>query len=127
MDRQNVTLSAGAASSAGVTPSATTALKNRAPSMWSGTPRSWASAATVRVYSTVSGRPPVWALVFSRVTRPVIGSWRSLGSRKAATISAGSRVPSGRSWSARTVAPTTTAWPPASSITVWADAPAMAS
>ncbi len=48
-DRQNVTLSAGAASSAGVTPRATTALKNRAPSTWSGTPRSWASAATVRV------------------------------------------------------------------------------
>ena len=45
-DRQNVTESAGAAASAGVTPRATVALKNRAPSTWSGTPRSWAIVAT---------------------------------------------------------------------------------
>ena len=44
-----------------------------------------------------SGRPPEWACVFSRTTRPVIGSWRSVGSRNASTISAGSIVPSGRS------------------------------
>ena len=31
------------------------------------------------------------------MTRPVIGSWGSVGSRKAASISAGSSVPSGRS------------------------------
>ena len=47
-DRQNVTESAGAAISAGVTPSATVALKKRAPSMWSGTPRSCAIAPIVR-------------------------------------------------------------------------------
>ena len=41
-------VSAGAASSRGVTPSATTALKNRAPSTWSGTPRRRAIAATSR-------------------------------------------------------------------------------
>jgi len=39
---------------------------------------------------------------------PVSGSCRSSGSRKAATMSAGSSVPSGRSSRARTVAPTTT-------------------
>ena len=32
--------------SVGLTPSATTAFQNRAPSMWSGTSRSWAMAAT---------------------------------------------------------------------------------
>ena len=48
LDRQNVTLSAGAASSRGSTPRATTALKKRAPSMCSGTPRSWAIADTFR-------------------------------------------------------------------------------
>ena len=42
--RQNVTESAGAASSRAGVPRATTALKSRAPSTWSGTPRSWAIA-----------------------------------------------------------------------------------
>ena len=104
-DRQNVTLSAGAASSAGVTPRATTALKNRAPSTWSGTPRSCAIAATARVYSTLSGRPPLWAFVFSRATRPVIGSWRSRRVAEGVDDRGGSIVPSGRSGSARIVAP----------------------
>ena len=50
-DRQNVTVSAGAARSRAVTPVgrwATTAFQNRAPSMWSGTPWRWAIAATSR-------------------------------------------------------------------------------
>jgi hypothetical protein len=45
-DRQKATESAGAASFAGLTPSATVALKKRAPSTWSGMPRSWAICPT---------------------------------------------------------------------------------
>ena len=102
-----------------MTPWATTALKKRAPSTWSGTPRSWAIAATVAVYSTLSGWPIEWAWVFSIVTRPVIGSWGSVGSRNASAISAGSSVPSGRSRRARIEVPTMTAWPAASSMIMW--------
>ena len=45
-ERQNVTESAGAARPAGLTPSATTALKKRAPSRWRGTWFRRATAAT---------------------------------------------------------------------------------
>ena len=114
-----MTESAGPASARPVTPWATTALKKRAPSTWSGTPRSWAIAATVAVYSTLSGWAIEWAWVFSIVTRPVIGSWGSLGSRNASTISAGSSVPSGHSRRARIDVPTITAWPAASSMIMW--------
>ena len=118
-ERQNVTESAGAARSAGATPSATAALKNRAPSTWSGTPRSWARRAISSVYATVSGWLPEWLWAFSIATRAVIGSWASPGSRNAPATSPGSSVPSGRSRSWRTLAPTTTAWPAASSRTMW--------
>ena len=109
MDRQNVTVSAGSARSVGRSPWATTAFQKRAPSMCSGTPWAWAISATWRVYAAVSGWPIEWACVFSMVTRPVIGSWGSFGSRNDASISAGSTVPSGRSSRARTLAPTMTA------------------
>ena len=44
-ERQNITVSAGAAISRTGTPSAAAALKTRAPSMWTLTPRSWAPSA----------------------------------------------------------------------------------
>ena len=72
-DRQNVTESAGLASSAGRTPRATTALKKRAPSTWSGTPRSWATAAIAAVVATSIGWLPEWLWAFSIATRLVIG------------------------------------------------------
>ena len=77
--------------------------------------------------SAVSGWPIEWAWVFSMVTRPVIGSCGSFGSRKAASISAGSTVPSGRSSSERMLVPTMTAWPAASSMTRWCSRPAIVS
>src|SRR6185369_3107864 len=88
-DRQKETESAGAASSAGPTPRATTALKKRAPSTWSGTPRSWATAATRSVAATDTGWLPEWLWAFSIVTSEVIGSWASVGSRNAAATSSG--------------------------------------
>ena len=83
-ERQNVTESAGPASSRGSSSSATTAFQNRAPSMWSGTPPSCATAARSphvprrRRAGCSRGRSR------SRTPRgPVIGSWTSVGSRNA--------------------------------------------
>ncbi len=87
--------------------------------MWSGTSCARAIAATSRTYAGVSGWPIEWAWAFSSVMRPVIGSCGSDGSRKAASMAAGSIVPSGRSGRGRTLTPTMTAWPAASSMTRW--------
>ncbi len=54
-ERQNVTESAGPASSRGSSSSATTAFQNRAPSMCSGTPPSWAISASSRTYAGADG------------------------------------------------------------------------
>ena len=126
-DRQNATESAEAASFAGETPSATHALKKRAPSTWSGTPWRWAICATAAVYADGSGWSIEWLWAFSMTISEVRGSWASSGSRKASRISSRSSVPSGRSRSWATLAPTTTAWPAASSRTMWVSAPAMIS
>ena len=116
-DRQNVTVSAGPDRSVARTPWATTAFQNRAPSTCSGTPWACAIPATRRVYSGVSGWPIEWAWVFSMVTRPLIGSCGSFGSRKAASMASRSIVPSGLSSRDRMLVPTMTAWPAASSMT----------
>jgi len=98
-----------AASSRPETPRATAAFQNRAPSMNSGTPRSWAIAATEATYETGRGWAIEWAWVFSIATRPVIGWWTSRASRKAPRMASRSIRPSGPSSSGRTAAPTTTA------------------
>ena len=94
--------------------------------MWSGTPPSRAMAATRSRYLIGSGWPAEWACVFSRMTRRVMGSWRSSGSRNAPRSRRVQRP-------IRALAECTDRraddhrWLPASSITVWVVSPAMAS
>ena len=107
-------ISAVASSSRAAVPSATAALKIRAPSTCSGTPPWWAISATAERCSAGTG----WAIeslcVFSRCTSAVIGLWTSVGSRKASRRASMSTVPSENHGISRVRAPTTTACPPAS-------------
>ena len=79
LDRQKVIESTGRAKSATGRPSATAALKMRAPSRCTGTLWARAAAATSEISSGVQQVPPWRLCVFSRQTRPVAGMWMLLG------------------------------------------------
>ena len=106
-DRQNMSVSAGAASSAGLTPSATAAFQMRAPSTCTASPASRAGFVTASTSARDSGRPLAGMCVFSSVSALITGRWCSWSATAAAT-SAGSSDPSssasGCSWSPASVA-----------------------
>ncbi len=101
MDRQTVTESTGRANSRAWRPSATAALKRRAPSRWTGTPAAWAASATAAISSGVQQVPPWRLWVFSMQTSPVGGMWMLAG-RSASRTWSGVRKPravrTGRIW-----------------------------
>ena len=94
-DRQKLTLSAAATSSAASHPRAAAALKMRAPSMCSARPCSRATSPTASTYAFGTGIPPTVPCVFSSAIRRVRGKWPSRSSRIAARIASRGSVPSG--------------------------------
>src|SRR6266850_1359484 len=91
-DTQNVTESTGRAKSAAGRFRATAALNSRAPSRCTGTPASWATAATAAISSGVQQVPPWRLCVFSMQTSPVWGRWM-FGGRSASRTCSGDRNP----------------------------------
>ena len=91
-EMQKQTESTSSVSACVGSPSATDALKMRAPSRCTGMSRSWATLATAAVSSHVRTPPPQRLCVFSRHTSVVGGKWM-LGPRTASSTSAGSSRP----------------------------------
>ncbi len=73
-DRHTDTESTDLVSSRTSTPSATAALKTRAPSRCTANPASCAAAATASIWAGVSTVPPAALCVFSRHTMPGAGN-----------------------------------------------------
>ena len=92
LETQKVTESAWRANSLAGRPSATAALKSRAPSRCTGTPAPCATSATAAISSGVQHVPPWRLCVFSTQTRPVWGTWMFAGRRASRTCS-GARKP----------------------------------
>ena len=86
-ETQKVTESTSRAKSRAGRPSATAALKSRAPSRCTGTAAPWATAATAAISSGVQHVPPCRLWVFSTHTRPVWGTWMLEGRRASRTWS----------------------------------------
>src|SRR5581483_9874263 len=103
LDRQNITVSTGAASTGAPTPRATAALNSRAPSQCTGSPCRRAAAATASTRAGGHGTPPAGMCVFSMATSDSGGRWWA-GPWQAASTASASNVPS-RSWSGRTWTP----------------------
>ena len=74
-------------------PSATEALKTRAPSMWTGTPRAWAPSQISRTALGGYTWPPAMLWVFSSSTRPV-GALYGLTGLMSGRTSSQERMPS---------------------------------
>ena len=92
-DRQNVTVSAQAAISEASTPSATEALKIRAPSRWTRRPCEWAASLAALRSSRGHTTPPCRLCVFSKVIAAVSGWCGSSRGRTASTICRGDMTP----------------------------------
>jgi hypothetical protein len=88
LERQKVAESLCPAMSLAGTPSATAALKIRAPSKWTGIPWRLATALTAAICATLQTVPPAMLWVFSRQISPVSGKWSFAGRTAAATSSA---------------------------------------
>ena len=95
LDRQHITVVAGAAQTEAATPVAASALKRRAPSRWMGT--SPAAAPRPRVAPTTTGRPPAAMCVFSMLTSETAGWWYDDASTRPSARRPGSSMPSSSS------------------------------